>query len=84
MGKEKREKRGIRKTEGRGALWALDENVPSETSVTNYQSMLRNIPEERGSDLHRGGNLKTRNVFCINNICVGLLRGFITEGIALP
>jgi hypothetical protein len=49
---EKRENRGITKTEGRRALWALDKNVPSGTSVTNYQSTLRNIPKERGSDLH--------------------------------
>jgi hypothetical protein len=29
-----------------------------ETSVTTYQSTLRNIPEERISRLHRGGSLK--------------------------
>ena len=33
--------------------------VCHETS-TNYQSTLHNIPEERGSYLHCGGNLKTR------------------------
>jgi hypothetical protein len=32
-----------------------------ETSVTNYQSTLRNIEEARRSHLHRGGNLKSRN-----------------------
>jgi hypothetical protein len=31
-----------------------------ETSVTNYQSTLPNILEERTSDLHRGGSLKSR------------------------
>ena len=31
-----------------------------ETSVTNYQSTLRNIPEERRSHFHRGGSLKSR------------------------
>jgi len=30
-----------------------------ETSATNYQSTLRNIPEERRSHLHRGGSLKS-------------------------
>ena len=32
------------------------------TSVTNYQSTLRNIPEERRSHLHRGENPKSRNM----------------------
>jgi hypothetical protein len=31
-----------------------------ETSVQNYRSTLRNIPEERRYHLHRGGNLKSR------------------------
>jgi len=31
-----------------------------ETSVTNYQSTLCNIPEERASHLHRSGNLESR------------------------
>jgi hypothetical protein len=31
-----------------------------ETSVSNYQSTLCNIPEERRSYLHRDGSLKTR------------------------
>jgi len=31
-----------------------------ETSVRNYGSTLRNIPEERRSRLHRGGSLKSR------------------------
>jgi len=29
----------------------------NETSVWNYHSKLRNIPEERRSNLHRGGSL---------------------------
>jgi hypothetical protein len=32
-----------------------------ETSVQNYHSTLRNIPEERRSNLHRGGSLISRN-----------------------
>jgi hypothetical protein len=31
-----------------------------ETSVNNYHSTLRNIPEERRSQVHRGGSLKSR------------------------
>jgi len=31
-----------------------------ETSVSNYQSTLSNIPEERRSHLHRDGSLKSR------------------------
>jgi hypothetical protein len=31
-----------------------------ETSITNYQSTLRNIPEERVSRLRRGGSVKSR------------------------
>jgi hypothetical protein len=31
-----------------------------ETSVQNYHSALRNIPEERSSQRHRAGNLKSR------------------------
>jgi hypothetical protein len=31
-----------------------------ETSVHNYYSTLRNIPEERKPDLHRDGSLKPR------------------------
>jgi hypothetical protein len=34
----------------------------SETSVTYYQSMLRNIPEERRCHLHHGGSLKPREL----------------------
>jgi hypothetical protein len=32
-----------------------------ETSVTNYQLTLHNIPEERRLNLHCGGSLKSRN-----------------------
>jgi len=32
-----------------------------ETSVPNYQSTLRNIPEERGPEVHRDRGLKSRN-----------------------
>jgi len=32
----------------------------AETSVTNYQSTLLNISEERRPHLHRGGSLKSR------------------------
>jgi hypothetical protein len=38
-----------------------------ETSVTYYQSTLRNIPEERRSRLHRGGSLKS---------CISCLHSF--------
>jgi len=31
-----------------------------ETSVSNYQSTMRNIPEKREYHLHRGGSLKLR------------------------
>jgi hypothetical protein len=33
-----------------------------ETSVTNYQSTLRNIPEERICHLHRSGSLESRSL----------------------
>ena len=33
-----------------------------DTSVTNYQSTMRNIPEERISHLHRGWSLKSRQI----------------------
>jgi hypothetical protein len=38
-----------------------------ETSVQNYRSTPRNNPEERGSHLHRGGSLKSRNVQNVRN-----------------
>jgi hypothetical protein len=33
-----------------------------DTSVDNYHSTLRHIPEERRFHLHRGGSLKSREV----------------------
>jgi len=33
-----------------------------ETSANNWQSTLRNIPEERGSHVRRGGRFKSRTV----------------------
>jgi hypothetical protein len=33
-----------------------------ETPATNNQIKLRNIPEDRRSHLHRGGNLQSRNM----------------------
>jgi hypothetical protein len=33
-----------------------------ETSLQNYDSALRDIPEERTSHLHRGGSLKSHKV----------------------
>jgi hypothetical protein len=41
------------------------------TSVTNYQSTLRNIPEERSSHLHCGGSLESR----IETIAMASFRG---------
>jgi hypothetical protein len=34
-----------------------------ETSVTKYQSKLRNQPEERNLQLHHDGSLKSRRLF---------------------
>jgi len=34
-----------------------------ETLVTNYQSALRNIPEEQRFNLHRDGSLKSRIIY---------------------
>jgi hypothetical protein len=42
--------------------------IGPETSVTNYQSTLRNITEERRPHLQRGGSLKPRKTDGIN-IC---------------
>jgi hypothetical protein len=36
-----------------------------ETSVTNYQSTLRNVPEERSSRVHLGGSLKSLRIFIV-------------------
>jgi hypothetical protein len=38
-----------------------------QTSVTNYQSMLCNIPEERISYLHRRRSLKSRDVLAVTS-----------------
>jgi hypothetical protein len=43
-----------------GPTWKVRSTDCAETSVTNYQSTLRNIPEERRPHLHRGGSLKSR------------------------
>ena len=40
-----------------------------ETSVTNYQSTLRNIPEGRRSHLHSSRSLKSRNVRLVLTVC---------------
>jgi len=40
----------------------------SETSVTNYQSTLRNIPEERRSHLHLGGGVNSCRNFVVYTI----------------
>ena len=37
-----------------------------ETSIQNHRSTLRNIPEERRSQLHRGVSLKSR-IYCSNS-----------------
>jgi hypothetical protein len=41
-----------------------------ETSVHNYHSTLRNIPEERRYHVHRGGSLKSR----IGTKCLRVIR----------
>ena len=48
--------------------WSSQSIVCTETSVTNYQSMLRNIPEEQSSHLHRDGSLKSRMVIYLFNL----------------
>jgi len=44
-------------------IWSLKTGPTGrpETSVTNYQTTLRNIPEDRISYLHRRGSLKSRS-----------------------
>lgn len=39
----------------------METKICHETSVTSYQRTLRNIPEERMPQLHRGGVLTPRN-----------------------
>jgi len=36
-----------------------------DTPVTNYRSTLRNNPEERRSQLHRGGSLKSQTPWAV-------------------
>jgi hypothetical protein len=44
----------------------------SETLVTNYQRTLRNIPEERRPQLHRGGSLICRLCTYLHSYIDGL------------
>jgi hypothetical protein len=46
----------------------------TETTVTNYQSTLRNIPEERRSHLKGGLNLKSRILILLQKNWLALLR----------
>jgi hypothetical protein len=43
--------------------WKMRSIICPETTVTNYHSTLRKIPEERISNLHRGGSLKSSQEF---------------------
>ena len=45
-----------------------------ETSVPNYRSTLRNIPEERRSHSYRGGSLKSRTQVRRNESSIGIYR----------
>jgi hypothetical protein len=47
-------------------FWITDLYITAETSATNYQSTLLNIPEGRLPDLHHGGRLNSRTqvLFC--------------------
>jgi hypothetical protein len=40
--------------------WRWDRYVIPETSVNNYHTTPRNVPEERRSHQYRGGSLKSR------------------------
>jgi hypothetical protein len=44
-----------------------------ETSVMNYHSTLRNIPEEHRSDLHPSGSLKSYMTGFLQNTCLRVL-----------
>jgi hypothetical protein len=44
-----------------GPILKMRPKACPETFVTNYRFELRNIPEERSSHIHGGGNLKRRN-----------------------
>jgi hypothetical protein len=41
-----------------------------ETSVRNYDYLLRNNPEERSSNLHLGGSLKSRVEILVRDIYI--------------
>jgi hypothetical protein len=47
-----------------------------ETSVQNYKSTLRSIPEECRSDLHHSGSLKSRTELSSNSVQAG---NFVTN-----
>jgi len=44
----------------------------SETSLRNYHSTLRNIPQECRSHVHAGGSLKTCRCEILQNNCCGI------------
>jgi hypothetical protein len=41
-----------------------------ETSVNNYHTMSRNIPEERRSHQHRGGSLKSSDLSASRSVAL--------------
>ena len=53
-------------------MWDLTKEVGPircpETSVNNYNTKPRNIPEERRSHQHRGGSLKSNRLFDFHEI----------------
>lgn len=53
-----------------------------ETSVQNYQSTLRSVPEERRSHLHSGGSLKSRmlDTAVVGQCCVPYKAVLVTHG----
>jgi hypothetical protein len=51
-------------TNFRSKIQGQEVKIYPETSETNYQSTLCNIPEDRRSRLHRGGSPKSRNQQC--------------------
>jgi len=48
-----------------------------ETPVTNYQSALRNIPEEQRFKLHRDASLKSRIVYI--GFMMAINKGYVRE-----
>jgi len=48
------------------------------TKGKNYQSTLRNIPEEGMPDLHRGGSLKLRTDY-VTAHCTGHMKPVLTS-----